>query len=167
MSAAPEPSARPGPAPGGAAPEGRARHRYPDGRPDLGRLVGWGLLAVSLAVVVNVILARIATGLLDPPATFVPLRGANVVFLTLVTSALGVCLFLVLVLVTRRPGRWFRLAAYGVALLSCLSPASLLLGDPSRLPGTSAELVAAVLPLHLAPAVILVQVLARRGWPEG
>lgn len=167
MSAAPDPPARREPAPATGDGERQLKHRYPDGRPDIGRLVGWGLLAAGLAVIVNVILARLATGLFDPPATFVPLRGANVVFLTLVTSALGVSLFLILVLAARRPGHWFRIAAYTVALLSCLSPASLLLGDPPRLAGTSATLVAAVIPLHLAPAVILAELLARRAWPEG
>jgi Family of unknown function (DUF6069) len=165
MSAASDPSARPEPAPGEAAAQ--LKHRYPDGRPDLGRLVGWGILGVGLAIFANLILARLATGLLDPPATFVPLRGANVVFLTLVASALGVCAFLMLVLTTRRPARWFRVAAYTVALLSCLSPASLLIGEPPRLAGTSVALVLALLPLHLVPAVILAELFARRAWPEG
>src|SRR5262245_45734640 len=93
------------PSAAGGAPEG-PRHRHPDGRPDVGRLVGVGLLAVLLAVVVNVVLARLAAGLLDAPPGFAPLRGGSVVFLTLTATALGVAVFIVLVLTTRRPGRW-------------------------------------------------------------
>jgi Family of unknown function (DUF6069) len=148
------------------SPEG-SRHRHPDGRPDVGRLVGIGLLAVLLAVVVNVILARLAAGLFDAPPGFAPLRGGAVVFLTVTATALGVAVFIVLVLTTRRPGRWFRVAAYGTALVSCASPVSLLLSDPPRVAGVTGPLVAGLIPLHLAPALILVGLLCRRGWPEG
>jgi hypothetical protein len=159
------------PAPGRAAepaePGRRSRLRYADGRPDLGRLVGVGLLGVLLAVVANVVLARMAAVLAGAPPGFPPLRGSAVVFLTLTATALGVALFLILVLTTRRPGHWFRLAAYGTAVLSCLSPLSLALSDPPRVPGATWGLVVALLPLHLAPAAILAELLARRGWPEG
>jgi hypothetical protein len=148
------------------APE-RPRHRHPDGRPDVSRLVGVGLLAVLLAVVVNVVLARLAAGLLGAPPGFAPLRGGAVVFLTVTAAALGVAVFIVLVLTTRRPGRWFRVAAYGTALVSCASPISLLLSDPPRVAGVTGPLVAGLIPLHLAPALILVGLLCRRGWPEG
>ena len=149
-----------------AAPAG-PRWRHPDGRPDLGRLVGIGLLGVLLAVVVNVVLARVVAALLHPPPGFVPLRGSSVVFLTVAATAAGVALFLVLVITTNRPGRRFRVAAYGTALLTCLSPISLALSDPPRVPGATWPLVLAVLPLHVAPAAILAELLARRGWPEG
>jgi hypothetical protein len=149
-----------------AAPAG-PRWRHPDGRPDLGRLVGIGLLGVLLAVVANVVLARVAAALLQPPPGFLPLRGSSVVFLTVAATAAGVALFLVLVITTARPGHWFRVAAYGTALLTCLSPISLALSDPPRVPGATWPLVLGVLPLHLAPAAILAELLARKGWPEG
>jgi hypothetical protein len=155
---------RPGEGAGGA--RGRVRLRHEDGRPDLGRLVGIGLLGVLLAVVLNVVLARLAAALAGAPPGFLPLRGAGVVFLTLAATGLGVALFILLVLTTRRPGHWFRVAAYGVALLSCLSPISLMLSDPPRVQGATWPLVGALLPLHLAPAVVLAELLARRGWPE-
>jgi hypothetical protein len=131
------------------------------GRPDLGRVVGAGAVAVVLATLANLAVAGLARAVLDVPADFTPLAPGPVSFLTLAAGTAGVGLFVLLVLFTARPLRWFRLAAVTVALVSTLSPLGLLLGR-SRVPSTSGRAVAAAVVLHLLAAVVLVWWLSTR-----
>ena len=128
---------------------------------DVQRAIRVGSAAVLLAAILDALLAGLARSLLGAPEAFLPLRSGPALFLVLSVGALGVLLFVVLLVFTSRPRHWFRIAAWTTAVLSCASPLSLLL-DPDRVPGTNGATVAAAVVLHLIPAAMLTRLLGTR-----
>ena len=145
---APPVSVRPGPVSAG-------------GRPDLAKVIGAGAVAVVLAAAANLLLAALARSVLGIPDNFTPLEIGPVSFVTLAAGIAGVGVFVLLVLFTARPLRWFTRVAVATALVSALSPLSLLFGR-SRVPSTSGRAVAAAVLLHLVAAAVMIVWLRRR-----
>jgi Family of unknown function (DUF6069) len=131
------------------------------GRPDLARVAGAGAFAVVLATLANLVVAGVARAVLKVPGHFLPLAPGPVSFLTLAAGTAGVGVFVLLVLFTARPLRWFRLTVVTVALISTLSPLGLLL-DRSRVPSTSGRAVAAAVLLHLVAGTVILWLLTTR-----
>jgi hypothetical protein len=132
-----------------------------EGRPDLARVVASGAFAVVLATLANLVVAGVARAVLKVPGDFIPLTLGPVSFLTLAAGTAGVGVFVLLVLFTARPLRWFRLVVVTVALVSTLSPLGLLL-DRSRVPSTSGRAVAAAVLLHLLAGTVMLWWLTTR-----
>lgn len=118
------------------------------------------LIAMVIAVVLNVVIASIAAATLSAP-DFIALQPGPVVTVTVVTMLIGTLLYAILVRVTSRAARWFTVIALSVALLSLIAPVSLALDSSGSFPGSTPAASLALVPLHLIPAVAIVTALAR------
>ncbi|MFE7843624.1 DUF6069 family protein [Microbacterium sp. NPDC057407] len=118
------------------------------------------LLAILIAVVLNVAIAAIAAAALGA-ADFLALQPGPVATVTIATMLVGTAVYAVLARLTARAARWFTVIALGVAIVSLIAPISLALDGSGSFPGSSPAAALALIPLHLIPAVALVAAVTR------
>jgi hypothetical protein len=128
------------------------------------RLLWAGPLAVVAAVLANAIVGALALRLLGISPRFLPLAGAQFIFLTVVGTGAGVIVFAVVSRLSKRPIRLFRLIAIIALLLSFAPDLALLAGGggggagPRAMPmeGVNLISVGTLMFMHIVAAVVSV-----------
>lgn len=123
-----------------------------------GRLARVGVVAVAVAVVVNVLIRTIAVSLLGIGEGFLPLGVGPTVFFTVAGMVGAVVVFGLILRFAGRPVRLFRRVALAVLLVS-LVPDVLVLFSGS-MPGTTVAAVGTLMVEHVASWAVAVGVLA-------
>ena len=125
------------------------------------RLLWAGPLAVVAAVLANAIVGALALRLLGISPRFLPLAGAQFIFLTVVGTGAGVIVFAVVSRLSKRPIRLFRLIAVIALLLSLAPDLALLAGGgagPRAMPMEGVDLISVgtLMFMHIVAAVVSV-----------
>lgn len=125
------------------------------------RLLWAGPLAVVAAVLANAIVGALARRLLGISPRFLPLAGAQFIFLTVVGTGAGVIVFAVVSRLSKRPIRLFRLIAVIALLLSLAPDLALLAGGgagPRAMPMEGVDLISVgtLMFMHIVAAVVSV-----------
>jgi hypothetical protein len=136
------------------------------GRVSVGRLAFVGVVAVVVAVAVNLLIRTVAVSLLGIGEGFLPLGvGPTVVFTVAGMVGAGVVFGLIMRFVKRRPVRLFRRVALVVLLVS-LVPDVLMLFSGS-MPGATVASVGTLMVEHVASWAVAVGVLTTLAGENG
>ena len=142
-----------------------ASGRLERGGVSLGRLARVGVLAVGLAVVVNVVIRTVAVSLLGIGEGFLPLGVGPTVFFTVVGMVGAVVVFGVILRFAQRPVRLFRRVALVVLLVSLVPDVMTLFSG--SMPGTTVAGVITLMVEHVTSWAVAVGVLTGSVGEEG
>jgi hypothetical protein len=125
-----------------------------------GRLWWVGLLTIVTAVVVNTLISLVAKALFTVAPTFLPLQMVFIPF-TVFGSLGAIIVFALLGRFARRPISTFRRTVWIVLLVSFIP--DLLIGFSQLFPGTTPLEVGTLMVMHVATAMICLNLLPRLG----
>lgn len=128
-------------------------------RVSFARLLWVGPLAIVAAVIVNVLIQRIAVAVLNPDPGFGPLTAMPPVLFTVIGGLGAVVVFALVARFARRPIALYKRIALITLLVSLVPDVALLFANV--MPGTNIGTIAALMLMHVTTWAICVGMLTR------